>query len=124
MSTSQRATALTRYTNRGREGLNGRELPPFELPGVSKIEFATDRRSFATRSLIPPGIQRSPSFCETESSREARRISGYSGNLRFVHEARSCNEVVKDVAMKECFAAINCALVRNFRAAGPHCNRE
>ncbi|KYN08881.1 hypothetical protein ALC57_18847 [Trachymyrmex cornetzi] len=29
-------------------GSNGRKLPPFKLLAVSKIEFATDRRSFAT----------------------------------------------------------------------------
>ncbi|EGI69701.1 hypothetical protein G5I_01608 [Acromyrmex echinatior] len=47
-------------------GLNGRKLPPFELLAVSKIEFATDHRSFAThliyRAIIP--YTATTSFCE------------------------------------------------------------
>lgn len=114
--------ADARYTT---GGSSGRELPPFELPGVSKIEFATDRRSFATRLLIPPGI-RQPRASELSLGNE--RLSSSTTKLRFrlrtLCTLWSSIVRMKDLTVKKCFAAINCALVRNFRAADPHCNCE
>lgn len=54
--TYEHVSACSRADARYTTGSSGHELLPFELPGVSKIEFATDRRSFATRLLIPPDI--------------------------------------------------------------------
>lgn len=71
------------------------ELPPFELPGVSKIEFAMGRRSFAThihtprtaRGTLQPIWLLQGAFATSTRGRLLR--GGHEVKLAFMHFARA-----------------------------------
>jgi len=95
------------YTDSTGQRFERTQLPPFELLAVSKIEFATDRRSFATH-LIPRSYT-------LHGDHELLR--GYSKISRCAFCTAQSQRSCESARRIKYFAAISRELVRNFRAA-------
>lgn len=95
-----------------RSGPNGRKLPTFE-PGVSKIEFAMDHRSFATH-LVSCGTLRDHELLQSLEAYEATVKLAVAHFVRLDHNG----DVKVWGGKKNASPQLVVELVRNFRAAG------